>query len=909
MLACLALLLAAGNVFAIHPKNEAALSAPDPAVPFPGIGAVIDNGLIKLGVNEEGHLNIAGVGSPSIYAGTTAVGLRLIYPTGGESESTAPGCLCEGWGASADGVSGYANVSVDGEVNLSLVSFADTATTAVSVVDIGGVLEVTHDYHPSAATPNLYEVTVTLTNTSGAGIADLRYRRVMDWDIGPTTFNEYVTIDSGTAADLVFTSDDGFETANPLGPQGSILFTGDAVDSGPTDHGALFDFQFGALAAGESKTFNVYYGATFNEPDALAALAAVGAEAYSFGQPNVDPPADHGEPNTFIFAFSGVGGEPIFGLDKELTSGPDRDGSVWYDDFSDTSGLTLNGSTAPSGSALRLVPALTGQRGSAFTTNPLTLGPGASFSTEFSFEISSSGAGGADGLTFTVHNDPAGDTALGGGGGAIGYTGITNSLTVEFDSWFNGAGAGDPNANHVGTATNGVLGSGIAVPLPPPNLDSGTVFYAWIDYDGLADSLEVRISTSSTRPAAPTLSQGGIGLAGLLGGTSAHVGFTSATGAAFGNHDILSWHFASAIDVVVPINVEIPTAYDFTITWNGDTPVWIYDRVPAEWDVTHIEFDDTGLPLGCGEDTDFVGPYGMVEISRGGKSGKKCNSDTGFRWMPGDDNTLNVQTLARCHNNRNNNFCRPTSCGALYLNYGAIALEKDPDTGELVLDDEGNPIVVDGPTDDICLAAVDDVNGDGTFTWDGTGDEDGDTLTDLEEACEIGTDPCLADTDGDGVRDDVDECPLEGPADPDAGEVLGPDGCIRQIVAGTFPVRGTFGFDLDLGAENPTLGAGTLDPPSDIWFARLTPTESEFVPLNGATHALWGATQPSISDCAGAVLAGASVNFFAMDPIAPSTWLCASTDEGRLSSYRVFSGDASPISDAQNIVVEFVTWH
>jgi hypothetical protein len=290
------------------------------------------------------------------------------------------------------------------------------------------------------------------------------------------------------------------------------------------------------------------------------------------------------------------------------------------------------------------------------------------------------------------------------------------------------------------------------------------------------------------RPAAPTLSQAGIGLAALLGGTSAHVGFTSGTGSAFGDHDILSWHLgttaAEYIDLVVPIGVLVPTAYDFTITWNGDTPVWIYDTVPAEWDVTHFEGDNGGgdppvLPLDCGEFADFVDDYG-VEVWRGGKKGKNCQSDTDLRWMPGEDNTLNVQTLARCHDNKNNKKCKPTSCGALYLNYGAIAFEKDPDTGELVLDDNGDPIVVDGPTDDICLAAVDDVDGDGTFTWDGSGDEDGDNLTDLEEACDIGTDPCLYDTDGDGVPDDVDDCALEGPADPGLGEIGEADGCNRQ---------------------------------------------------------------------------------------------------------------------------------
>jgi hypothetical protein len=103
----------------------------------------------------------------------------------------------------------------------------------------------------------------------------------------------------------------------------------------------------------------------------------------------------------------------------------------------------------------------------------------------------------------------------------------------------------------------------------------------------------------------------------------------------------------------------------------------------------------------------------------------------------------------------------PTSCGALYLNDGAIALLKDENG--LVLDPPitGDPVVVAGPTDPICLVAVEDLNGSG-IVLDGSGDEDNDNLTDYEEACEIGTDPCLWDTDGDGVSDGEDECPLEG---------------------------------------------------------------------------------------------------------------------------------------------------
>jgi len=45
---------------------------------------------------------------------------------------------------------------------------------------------------------------------------------------------------------------------------------------------------------------------------------------------------------------------------------------------------------------------------------------------------------------------------------------------------------------------------------------------------------------------------------------------------------------------------------------------------------------------------------------------------------------------------------------------------------------------------------------------DGSGDFDSDNLTDAIEVFDLGTDPCLADTDDDGRNDDVDACPLEG---------------------------------------------------------------------------------------------------------------------------------------------------
>ena len=311
----------------------------------------IDNDTVLLAVNPEGHLN-APDGSGSA-AGAGDVGLMFLT-TG--NDSTSPGCLCEGWGAADAGtdVTGYANISSDGGVNnMVLESFSSTASTALSTVNIQDTLRVTHNYHPAGATANLYEATVTIENLTEAALTDIRYRRVMDWDIQPTPFAEFVTIDGGTATNLLFDSNDGFATANPLGARTDLGSTGDFVDQGPADHGALFDFGFGALPGGESLSFNIYYGAAADEAGALTAINAVGAEVYSLGQPSTEDGPTLGTPNTFVFAFAGVGGDPIFSpiaVDDTLTVAEDTPGSLNVlanDSDPDDDPITLTEATDP----------------------------------------------------------------------------------------------------------------------------------------------------------------------------------------------------------------------------------------------------------------------------------------------------------------------------------------------------------------------------------------------------------------------------------------------------------------------------------------------------------------------------------------------------------------------------------
>lgn len=219
-------------------------------------------------------------------------------------------------GLVSSGVKGYANNSV-GTSGLSLVSFASTATTATSITRVGSSLEITHYYHPSS-NANLYQVDVSIKNISGSAIAagDLVYRRVMDWDVEPTPFTEYVTINGVPAAlglangnNIRGTGDNGFASSDPLsGGSRSLMCAVNAnfTDCGSGDHGALFDFEFESLADGATRLFTTFYGAAGNESDALSALANVGAGLYSLGQTRFDPAS--GTPNTFIFGFGSDGG-------------------------------------------------------------------------------------------------------------------------------------------------------------------------------------------------------------------------------------------------------------------------------------------------------------------------------------------------------------------------------------------------------------------------------------------------------------------------------------------------------------------------------------------------------------------------------------------------------------------------
>ncbi len=159
-----------------------------------------------------------------------------------------------------------------------------------------------------------------------------------------------------------------------------------------------------------------------------------------------------------------------------------------------------------------------------------------SFNVFFQFRVAG-GTNGADGFTFMLQNDPRGLLALGQNGGQLGYGAesggplrIINSLAVEFDHSNNPV---DPNDNHVGIDTNGSVSSLVTAD-PAFDINSGNSYYAWIDYDGTTNTLDVFVNTTNSKPASALITRT-IDINSIVG-NMAYIGFSAGTGSGTNQH-------------------------------------------------------------------------------------------------------------------------------------------------------------------------------------------------------------------------------------------------------------------------------------------------------------------------------------------------------------------------------------
>lgn len=246
-----------------------------------------------------------------------------------------------------------------------------------------------------------------------------------------------------------------------------------------------------------------------------------------------------------------------------LVSSWSNAGVIAFEDFRDLSAFTLNGDAErlnrESEAELRLTSGLR-QSSSAFLSDSVSLDNLASFSAAFDFRITNNvgisdiDGKGADGLTFVVHSN---SNTVGGSGGGLGYKDLDNSVAVELDTWRNGKVDGR-DGNHVGINKNGNLKSLSQTPIET-RMNNGNIWSVWVDYNGLMQTLEVRLSEDKFRPAEAT-TFADLNLSNILGTSEAYIGFTSGTGSAGGDHNILNFEFYDDYRPVARNSVPEPSS-------------------------------------------------------------------------------------------------------------------------------------------------------------------------------------------------------------------------------------------------------------------------------------------------------------------------------------------------------------
>ena len=229
-------------------------------------------------------------------------------------------------------------------------------------------------------------------------------------------------------------------------------------------------------------------------------------------------------------------------------------GSINYGSGFTTTGLTMNGSAKLNGTRLRLTDTGTNEAGSAFATAAINV---QSFTTDFSFQLTNPVA---DGFTFTIQgNNP---TALGSPGGNLAYAPIGKSVGVKFDL-FNGAGEGP---NSTGLYTNGAVPTVPAITLGGGvNLHSGDPFNVHLSYDGTTLKMTITDASNSSLTFSTSWV---INIPNIVGGNTAFVGFTGATGGSTAIQEILNWTYAANVATAAATPTFSPAPGSYTSTQN-----------------------------------------------------------------------------------------------------------------------------------------------------------------------------------------------------------------------------------------------------------------------------------------------------------------------------------------------------
>jgi hypothetical protein len=236
--------------------------------------------------------------------------------------------------------------------------------------------------------------------------------------------------------------------------------------------------------------------------------------------------------------------------------------NINFPDFSNHGNLTANGNaTFPTGTTVARLADGNNNESSSLFYNTL-VGTG-SFQTQFTFQMKAgSNPSIADGLTFVIQADPRGVTALGQGGGAMGYgtdandgllPAIQNSMAIKFDA-YKGFNSGDGNHSSTGlyvaghrpnNPPNDPFAADVPVDLAGSGIDFNAsaqaspahTFTVTLMYNGTTLTETIKDNTTNV-----TFTHNyTVNIGQVVGSSSAYVGFTAGTGGLNAFMDLQSW--------------------------------------------------------------------------------------------------------------------------------------------------------------------------------------------------------------------------------------------------------------------------------------------------------------------------------------------------------------------------------
>jgi Concanavalin A-like lectin/glucanases superfamily/Immunoglobulin I-set domain len=236
---------------------------------------------------------------------------------------------------------------------------------------------------------------------------------------------------------------------------------------------------------------------------------------------------------------------------------------------------TLSGVAAITGNTLSLTTGAGSQSGSGWLTTKQNI---ASFHVAFFYQ-DVSGSGGADGITFCIQNYAV--NALIGGGGSLGYDGITPSVALAMNIY-------SPNTMGIAFAQNGVRGTPYISLLPNVDIGGNTnVIQINADYDGTT----LAFTFKDTVTGGTAVTNWTVNIPTVVGASTAWVGFTGADGGVASSQNVF-WGNAAP----TPIRMNVSKAgNNLVLSWPanigaylmaspslGSTAVWTQSTAPFE---------------------------------------------------------------------------------------------------------------------------------------------------------------------------------------------------------------------------------------------------------------------------------------------------------------------------------------